>query len=767
MSELLLELFSEEIPAGMQARAGEDLQRLVCDGLKAAGIDFGEARNFAGPRRLTLVVDGLPDKSPDVSDERKGPRVGAPDKAIEGFLRGAGLKSVDEAEVVTDEKKGDFYVARIEKKGRATSDVIAELVPAAIRQFPWAKSQRWGAGRLRWVRPLHSILCVLGGRTVAFDVDGIASGNETRGHRFMAPGAFGVKDFADYEEKLRKAHVILDGRERQKIILKGARAAAKKASLELVEDDALLAEAAGLVERPVVLMGTFDEAFLDVPPEVIITAIRKHQKCFSLRQPSSPSPLTGEGRGGGDPVKTRGGESGLSAKLPPTPDPSPPGGGGALANRFILVSNLIAQDGGKAITQGNERVVRARLSDAKFFWDQDRKVKLEDRLPELEGIIFHEKLGTQAERVERLKGLARELAPIVGADPDKAERAAQLCKADLVTDMVGEFPDLQGLMGKYYALDQGEDASVAAAIEEHYRPQGPNDAVPKDPVSIAVALADKLDILVGFWAIDEKPTGSKDPYALRRAALGVIRIVLENELRFPLLQTAHIIYPRHKELVILAVGGQMVIREKIEAIFSEAGKSPEEIVDGDVETFIHTEYWAVVGLLRVFLIERLKVYLRDRGTRHDLIDAVISDDSDDLLMIVSRVEALGKFLGTDDGANLLAGVKRAANILRIEEKKEKRSFTGEVDPELFEQDEEKALAKAIGEAARAAEAAVEKEDFEAAMAAMAKLRSPVDAFFDNVTVNADDPKLRENRLKLLNRIREATLSVADFSKIGG
>ena len=750
MSDLLLELFSEEIPAGMQARAGEDLQRLVTDGLKSAGLEFASAKNFAGPRRLTLVIEGLPEKSPDVSDERKGPRVGAPDKAIEGFLRGAGLSSIDEAVVVADEKKGDFYVARIEKPGRPTSDILAEVIPTVIRQFPWPKSQRWGAGALRWVRPLHSILCLFGGQTVGFDVDGIKSGNETRGHRFMAPDAFEVKDFADYEKKLRDAFVILSAGEREEIILNGARAAADKTKLELVEDTALLAENAGLVEWPVVLSGTFDEEFLSVPPEVIVTAIKKHQKCFSLRDGTS----------------------------------------GRLANAFILVSNLIAEDGGKAIIAGNERVIRARLSDAKFFWDQDRKVKLEDRLPELEGIIFHEKLGTQAERVERLKKIAHGLAPLVGADPEQAERAAALCKADLVTDMVVEFPDLQGLMGRYYALEEGVNPRVASAIEEHYRPQGPNDAVPTDPVAVAVALADKLDTLIGFWAIDEKPTGSKDPYALRRAALGVIRIVLENNLAFGLSD------PIADGFVAYVRQGQ---RKEFKSFFQALSQVPMtqittpyllRMVSGVVEASKHDDpaekYFGQFKRLffdiLFFLSARIKVHLRDNGARHDLVDAVFSigesesrkDDEertievdDDLLMIVARVEALGRFLETDDGANLLAGVKRATNIIRIEEKKDKRAFDGAPDAALFRQDEEKMLATAIGDASDSAAAAVEKEDFEGAMAAMAKLRAPVDAFFDHVTVNADDPALRENRLKLLNRIREATLAVADFSKIEG
>lgn len=732
MADLLLELFSEEIPAGMQARGAQDLQRLVCDGLKAAGLDFAEAENFAGPRRLTLAVKGLPEKSPDISEERKGPRIGSPDKAVEGFLRGAGLSSIDEAEIVSDEKKGDFYVARISKPGRATAEVIAELVPSVIRSFPWPKSQRWGAGRLRWVRPLHSVLCLLGGKSVPFEVDGIASGDTTFGHRFMAPKAIQISGFDDYAGKLREHFVVLEASERQKIILEGAKAVAEKAGLELVEDDALLVEAAGLVEWPVVLMGAFDKDFLDVPPEVIQTAIRKHQKCFSVRDPKS----------------------------------------GKLASNFILVSNLKAEDGGKAIVAGNERVVRARLSDAKFFWDQDRKVKLEDRLPALKDIIFHEKLGTQAERVERLKALARELAPIVGADPDKAERAAALAKADLVTGMVGEFPDLQGLMGKYYALDQGEDVSVALAIEQHYKPVGQSDSVPADPVSIAVALADKLDTLVGFWAIDEKPTGSKDPYALRRAALGVIRVVLERGSK---IQSYPILYTHFIRMVLHRHDAGRELMEKFHRLLQDTVADPQGQLklmreyNDEIRPTLKKPIRIDDALpdLLAFFHDRLKVYLRDRGARHDLIDAVISPGSDDLLMIVARVEALGKFLETDDGANLLAGVKRAQNILRIEEKKDKRSFDDAPDKSLLKDDEEKALAEAIDQASKAATAAVEQEDFAGAMSAIAKLRAPVDAFFDAVTVNADDPKLRENRLKLLNRIRESTLSVADFSKISG
>ncbi|GFO82975.1 MAG: glycine--tRNA ligase beta subunit [Methyloceanibacter sp.] len=701
MAELLLEFFSEEIPARMQTRAQGDLARLLDEKLKAAGLDFEEIKTFATPRRLTAVVNGLPKRSPDVREERKGPRVGAPDKAVEGFLKAAGLGSLDEAEIRED-KKGDFYVALIEKPGRDTADVIAEIVPEIVRTFPWPKAMRWGAGKLRWVRPLHSILCLLDGKVVAFGIDGIESGKVTRGHRFMAPNDFAVKDFADYQAKLKKAFVILDGDVRAATILDAARARASEHGLGLVEDAGLLAENAGLTEWPVPLMGSFDEDFLSVPPEVLATSMKAHQKCFSVTK------------------------------------------GDDLANRFVLVANLEAEDGGTAITQGNERVIAARLSDAKFFFDQDRKISLETWVPKLKEITFHEKLGSQYERVQRIWRLAKELAPIVGADAEDAERAGILCKADLVSDMVGEFPELQGVMGRYYALDQKERPAVANAIADHYKPAGPSDEVPTAPVSIALALADKLDTLVGFWAIDEKPTGSKDPYALRRAALGVIRIVLENNLRLPLIDQLEIQSPK--------------IDDSRKDMTAKAHKS-ELLGERRVRT-------ASLELLS-FFADRLKVYLRDQGARHDLVDAVFALGGDDLLMIVRRVEALGRFLDTDDGANLLAGTKRAANILRIEEKKDKRAYDDAPDSKLLEAPEEKALARAVDEVEKAAAKAVADEDFEAAMAAMAKLRAPVDAFFDAVTVNADDPKLRENRLRLLNRIRSTTKTVADFSKIAG
>ncbi|MGN6573894.1 MAG: glycine--tRNA ligase subunit beta [Pseudolabrys sp.] len=679
MPDLLLELFSEEIPARMQARAADDLKKMVTDRLVAAGLVYEGAKAFVTPRRLALTVHGVPAQQPDVKEERKGPKVGAPEQAIAGFLRAAGLTSIDQAKVQAD-KKGDFYVAVTEKKGQLAIDVVASIVPEVVRSFPWPKSMRWGAGKLNWVRPLHSIVATFGPETeepeiVRFDIDGVKSGNETRGHRFMAPGAFAVKRFDDYVEKLNAAKVVLDPARRADMILADAKNLAFAQGFELVEDEGLLAEVSGLVEWPVVLMGSFDKAFLAIPDEVIRATIRANQKCFVLRDPQT-------------------------AKL---------------VNKFILVANEEATDGGKAIVAGNERVIRARLSDAKFFYDTDLKTKLEERLPKFSQIVFHEKLGTQEERIARIVALAGALAPLVDADRAKAERAAQLCKADLLTEVVGEFPELQGLMGRYYAEAQNEDEAVAHACEDHYKPKGPDDLVPADPVSIAVALADKIDTLVGFWAIDEKPTGSKDPYALRRAALGVIRIVLDNALRLRLLKIA--------------------------------GVTPD---------------------LLSFFADRLKVQLREQGARHDLVDAVFAlEGQDDLLLIVRRVEALGKFLDTDDGKNLLAGVKRASNILGIEEKKDKRAFTGAPDAKLLTLPEETALASAVAVAKAEAAAAVSKEDFAAAMSSIAKLRATVDAFFDKVKVNDDDKAVRENRLKLLNEIREATRAVADFSRIEG
>jgi glycyl-tRNA synthetase beta chain len=714
MPDLLLELFSEEIPARMQAKAADDLRRMVTDKLVAEGLVYEGAKAFATPRRLALTVHGIPARQADLKEERKGPRVGGPEAAIAGFLKAAGLSSIEEAQIQRDPKKGDFYVALIEKPGRATIDVLAEILPVIVRTFPWPKSMRWGArsaksGSLSWVRPLHAITATFGLETeepdvVKFAVDGIEAGQTTFGHRFMAPQPISVRRFEDYEAKLLDAKVVLDPERRKDAIVTDAKTLAQAQNLELVEDQVLLDEVAGLVEWPVVLMGSFDKEFLSIPGEVIRATIRNNQKCFVVRDPGTDK----------------------------------------LANKFVLTANLEASDDGKAIIAGNERVIRARLSDAKFFYETDLKTKLEDRLPKFDSIVFHEKLGTQGERIKRIEHLAAEIAPLVGADVEKAKRAAHLAKADLLTEVVGEFPELQGLMGKYYALAQGEDASVAAASEEHYKPQGPNDRVPTDSVSVAVALADKIDTLVGFWAINEKPTGSKDPYALRRAALGVIRLVVDGSRR---LKLAGLIQA-HKTLVGYS-------------IHSASGAGAVVLPDYFVRDKDFSD-------LLSFFADRLKVQLREQGARHDLVDAVFALESqDDLLMVVRRVEALGKFLDTDDGKNLLAGTKRANNILSIEEKRDKRTFDGAPNPALYSLAEEKTLADAIDLAKVEASVAVMNEDFAAAMSAMAKLRPAVDAFFDKVKVNDDDPKVRENRLKLLNEIRAATRAVADFSKIEG
>jgi glycyl-tRNA synthetase beta chain len=716
MPDLLLELFSEEIPARMQARAADDLRQMVTGGLVEAGLVYEGAKAFATPRRLALTVQGVPARSPDLREEKKGPRVGSPEQALAGFLKGAGLSDISQARVVAD-KKGDFYVADVAKSGRPAEEIVGEVVTKAILDFPWPKSMRWGSGSLRWVRPLHSVVCTFGPETeepvvVPITVGDVRSGDITFGHRFLAPEPIRVRRFDDYLTSLERAKVVLDPARRRDIILHDAKDLAFASGLELVEDEGLLAEVAGLVEWPVVLMGSFDEAFLEVPDEVIRATIRANQKCFVLQDPKT----------------------------------------GKLANRFILVSNMAASDGGRTIVAGNERVIRARLSDAKFFFEQDLKDPLESRLPKLQNITFHEKLGTQGQRVERIAALARELAPLVGADPDKAERAARLAKADLVTGMVGEFPELQGLMGRRYAERQGEDAEVAAAIEEHYKPVGPSDRVPTAPVSIAVALADKLDTLVGFWAIDEKPTGSKDPYALRRAALGVIRIIIENNQSLPL-----------SAVFMSATMG-----------FKELG--PTAVFDGvrrwmppsiDVESAVTNAYEALsASKIRDFFADRLKVQLRDQGARHDLVDSVFALRGDDLVLIVRRVEALGAFLATEDGKNLLAGYRRAVNILKAEEKKG-TTVGDSVDVAQLVEPAEIKLAEVVLDATARARGAVEVEDFAGAMTALSALREPVDAFFEAVHVNADDPALRANRLALLARIRDACHQVADFSRIAG
>ncbi|TBW34392.1 glycine--tRNA ligase subunit beta [Siculibacillus lacustris] len=782
MPELLLELFSEEIPARMQRKAADDLQKLIGDGLIAAGLTFEGAKAYATPRRLTLHVVGLPGKGADQVEEKKGPRVGAPDPAIQGFLKGAGLASLDQATVVAD-KKGDFWVARLKKPGRRTIDVLSDLVPQVIRTFPWPKSQRWGSGSLRWVRPLHSIVCTFGTEheepeIVPFEVDGIHAGNITRGHRFMGSTPFSVKRFDDYVQKLQNAKVILDAERRRNIILEDAKSLAFAQGLELIEDDALLDEVAGLVEWPVVLMGGFEPEFLEVPAEVIRATIRANQKCFVLRSHH---------------VDQR------------------------LSDRFLLVSNLEAKDGGKKIVAGNGRVIRARLSDARHFFHTDladlpdyrgEGKPLDQRLAKLRAlnVVFHEKLGTQGARVDRIVRLAREFAPSVGADAALAARAALLAKADLMTEVVGEFPEVQGLMGRVYALAQGEDPSVAVAIEDHYKPQGPSDRVPTDPVAVAVALADKLDTLAGFWMIDEKPTGSKDPYALRRAALGVIRILLDNGVRVGLRELLADAYAAHlwglqsaARLVFLVaaedqgitvpghftrdpdLAGLVAPTNRVLLVHDRSGADhdPESVLlVGGVEYYYETErelapIATVVDGLFAFFVDRLKIQLRDAGARHDLVDAVFAaapaeagDRRDDLVLGVRRVEALAAFLATDDGRSLLAGYVRAANILKAEEKKDGHGFDGEPIAELLREPAEIALAAALDTAAATAAAAVESEDFAAAMAALAGLRGPVDAFFDAILVNAPDADLRANRLRLLGRIRAACHTVADFGRIG-
>lgn len=703
MPELLLELFSEEIPARFQRRAAEDLKKAVTDAIVEAGLLYESARAFVTPRRLALSVTGIPARSPDTREEKKGPRVGAPQQAIEGFVKAAGLSSLDQATVVSDPKKGDFYVARIERKGAEAPALLADLLPRIVTGFQWAKSMQWGRGGLAWVRPLRAVTATFGTDNdepivIPFEVGTVRAGQTTYGHRFLAPQPIRVKRYDDYVSALDKARVVLDLDRRKEIIRHEAEQLAFAQGLSLIADEGLLEEVAGLVEWPVVMMGAFDEQFLEVPEEVIIATIRANQKCFCLRD--------AEGR---------------------------------LANRFILVSNTIAEDGGTQIVAGNERVIRARLADARFFYSTDLQTRLETGVPGLGDMVFHAKLGTQLQRVDRLVQLAAEIAPRVGADPDRARRAATLAKADLTTGMVGEFPELQGTMGRYYALAQGEPEAIADAVAEHYRPLGPTDRVPTAPVSMAVALADKLDLLTGFWAIGEKPTGSRDPFALRRAALGVIRIVTENDLSLP--------------LVPLFQAGYMVRQ-------AQGSKSEVETADETAEDVTQTD-------LLAFFHDRLKVSLRDAGARHDLVDAVITPRSDDILEITRRVEALSGLLGSEDGKNLLAGYRRAANILAAEEKKDGRSYDGPVDTGLLATIEETDLAKAVYEVNSAVGASVAGNDYRGAIARLATLRPPVDAFFDKVLVNDPDAAIRGNRLNLLARLRDTMHLVADFSRIAG
>jgi glycyl-tRNA synthetase beta chain len=715
MAKLLLELLSEEIPARMQARAAQDLQRLLADGLAASGLAHAGTRGLVGPRRLAVVVDGLPRLRPDVTEEKRGPRVGAPDNAIQGFLKGAGLASLDQAEKrATD--KGEFWFAVTHKKGGATEDVLPQILLDAIRALPWPKSMTWGSGTFAWVRPLHSILAVFDGKPLkgALELGGgmppIKFSNRTRGHRFLSSGQITVEEVAGYIRQLRAARVIVDPIERAAVIRAKVETLCLQNGVRLRADEALLDEVCGLVEWPVPLIGTIDPAFMDLPAEVLVTSMRTHQRYFAT--------VTDDG---------------------------------ALAPKFVVVANMITTDGGTEIIAGNERVLRARLADARFFWDQDRKVALEDRLGALQQIVFHAKFGSQFERVERIAALAKEIVAqetsgfFKDVDLNEVEQAARLCKADLVSGMVGEFPELQGVMGRYYARHEGLPDAVADAIAEHYAPQGPNDACPKAPLSVAVALADRIDTLAGFWAINEKPTGSRDPFGLRRAALGAIRLVIECDLRLALLP-------------LLTAADRDVIPGARLRQFGAPGSGREQ--------------WTVgIGDLLDFFADRLKVQVREQGVRHDLIDAVFAlGGEDDLVRLLARVKALQDFVSTEDGRNLLVAYNRAANIVRAEDKKEKglaTALAGPVDEALLQAVEEKAVKAALDSAGARAQPALAAEDFTAAMTVLAELRRPLDVFFDKVTVNADDRALRLNRLKLLNRIRATIDRVADFSKIEG
>jgi glycyl-tRNA synthetase beta chain len=775
MPDLLIELRSEEIPARMQRKAAGDLRKLVTDALVNAGLTYEGAREYWTPRRLTLDIRGMTARSADTREEKKGPRTDAPQAAVDGFLRAAGLTSIDQAEKQVDPKKGEFYVAVISRPGRSAEEIVAGVMPEIIRNFPWPKSMRSGAnsakpGAFRWVRPLQSIVCTFGAEhdepvVIPFEVDGIVASNVTYGHRFHAPQAITVKRFSDYVSSLEKAKVILDAERRKQIILQDAKNIAFASGLDLVEDDGLLEEVSGLVEYPHVLMGTFEEDYLKIPAEIIRLTIKTNQKCLVTRKSGSE----------------------------------------ALSNHFILVSNIEARDGGAEIIHGNGKVVRARLSDALHFYRRDQgdlpdldtltgsatkfgldlKKPLDQRMAKLDhlNVTFHAKLGTQGDRVLRIRALAAELARVTKADPIGVDRAAVLAKADLRTEAVGEFPELQGLMGRKYAVLQGEDASVAAAIEDHYKPQGPSDRIPTDPVAIAVALADKLDTLVGFWAIDEKPTGSKDPYALRRAALGVIRILLENGIRLPLLSFLYDAIRHYWDCVDVRTDHIDKISSYLDFMretlhlpnypyFVRPVQTPLTF-DGRMfnatATAKYVSYWIAIEELLSFFHDRLKVYLRDTGKRHDIIDAVLSDVSavsDDLLMIVRRAEALSAFLTSEDGKNLLAGTKRATQLLAAEEKKSTR-IADRIDLGLLTLPAERALHSAIVNASQEAAEAVARENFEGAMGALSRLRRPVDTFFEEVLVNDENDDIRANRLALLSAIRSATGTVADFSKISG
>lgn len=706
MPDLLIELFSEEIPARMAAKAREDLKKLVTDGLVESGLTYASAGAFSTPRRLTLAVEGLTAQSRPVREERKGPRADAPAQAIEGFLRSTGL-TLDQLERREDKKGGATLFAVIEKPGRAAPEIVAEVLAATIRNFLWPKSMRWGAGSLRWVRPLHSILCILtseaGAEVVPLDVDGITASNTTEGHRFMGEGRFAVHSFDDYAAKLRRARVMLDPAEREAAILSGAQTLAFAQGLELVEDKGLLTEIAGLVEWPVPLMGRIGAQFLHLPPEVLQTSMKEHQKFFSVKNPK-----TGRIEG------------------------------------YVTVANVETPDHGATILKGNDKVLTARLSDARFFWENDLRVAkagMGEWLDALDHVTFHNKLGSQKARIDRIAALARELAPVVGADPDLAEQAARVAKADLRSAMVGEFPELQGLMGMYYAREASLPEPVALAARDHYSPLGPSDAVPTEPVSVVVALADKFDTLTGFWAIDEKPTGSKDPFALRRAALGVIRLVLGNGVRVEL----------RRRLVAGQLGHLNAVARQRD--ITELTDSWQKETTDDLLAFLH---------------DRLKVYLKDQGIRHDVIDASLAmPGNDDLTLLVARATALSDLLKTDDGTNLLQGFKRANNILSQAEAKDGVEYSYGADPKFAETAEEKALFTALDAAEAAIAPAMAREDFPAAMRAMAGLRGPIDAFFTAVQINTDNQIIRRNRLNLLHRIRATCGQVADLTKIEG
>ena len=742
MPDLLIELFSEEIPARMQRRAADDLKTLITNGMVEAGLTYASAAAFSTPRRLALAVDGLLAESPSVVEERKGPRADAPEKAIEGFLRGAGL-SRDQLEE-RETPKGNVLFARIEKPGRPAAEIIAEVLEDCVRNFPWPKSMRWGAGSLKWVRPLHSILCLIsteeGASVVPLTIDGITAGNTTRGHRFLAPDTFTVTGFEDYEAKLKRAHVMLRAEERAETIWHDATHLAFASGLEVVEDAGLLAEVAGLVEWPVALMGPIADDFLDLPPEVLQTSMREHQKFFSVRNPKT-------GR----------------------------------IERFVTIANRTTADDGATILAGNEKVLSARLADAKFFWDNDLRVARSETgmaawVKALENVTFHNKLGTQAELIGRMAVLSRELAPMVGADPDLAQQAAQVAKADLSSEMVYEFPELQGLMGRYYAQAAGHPAEVAAACEDHYAPLGPSDDVPTAPVSVAVALAEKIDKLTGFWAIDEKPTGSKDPFALRRAALGVIRILVENDITLPLDRVLDTQLVRNKAQVHddlhEALVNDLVHEIAKHGVFGAALRTLLEAYDHAIhpETVEKLEKQVPdkSANLLGFLHDRLKVYLRDQGIRHDVIDACIAmPGNDDITLLVKRAQALSDTLKTDDGENLLQGFKRANNILTQAEEADGVEYSYGADVKFAETDEERALFKALDEAEAQIAPAMAASDFVAAMSAMAALRGPIDGFFEAVKVNSDNPTVRRNRLNLLSRIRSICTSVADLTRVEG